>query len=324
MSSTGTGTNTDTTAIATTTVTTTATEAPRAVTGVVVSGGALKALSAIGVFRYLETSGARAVAFAPRREMTFVGTSAGTVIALMLALGCTSVTMRDAVADGLIRGRVTFDVNEVFECLSTFGLNSGSAITEFAENVLLTALGRRDFTFAQLHAATGGTTFAVCVVDVVSGKREFWDHRTAPDVQVSLGVRASCGIPLLFTPVVLGPGVYVDGGLLDNLPVDYFSADELPSVLAIEFVEERRLRPRPSDGNFVDYVHALIDVLLTTSASRRDQVVAGARVTVAVEGRSWIEADEEDGLALALTAEYLERMIETGFEAAERTWGAAA
>jgi predicted acylesterase/phospholipase RssA len=45
-------------------------------------------------------------------------------------------------------------------------------------------------------------------------------------------VLASCSIPAIFPPFVIGEGVFVDGGLADNMPVNLFS-EALDEVIAI-------------------------------------------------------------------------------------------
>jgi len=57
--------------------------------------------------------------------------------------------------------------------------------------------------------------FRCVAVDMVSRQKHVFDSGSLPQA-----LRASMSIPGFFTPVVDGNHIYVDGGLLDNLPVD--------------------------------------------------------------------------------------------------------
>lgn len=53
----------------------------------------------------------------------------------------------------------------------------------------------------------------------LSGRRaKVWSSKDTPDESVAFAVRCSCSIPLFFEPVEAGVDLYVDGGMLSNLP----------------------------------------------------------------------------------------------------------
>jgi len=59
------------------------------------------------------------------------------------------------------------------------------------------------------------TPFRCVSVDLVSGKNKVWNSGLLNEA-----LRSTMSIPAMFSPVRKGGGIYVDGGLLDNLPVD--------------------------------------------------------------------------------------------------------
>jgi len=69
--------------------------------------------------------------------------------------------------------------------------------------------------------------FKVSVTDFNTGTQTVFE--TGPIIPAVL---ASCSIPAIFPPFVIGEGVYVDGGLADNMPINLFSA-VLEDVIAI-------------------------------------------------------------------------------------------
>ncbi|MEO8748402.1 MAG: patatin-like phospholipase family protein, partial [Rhodanobacter sp.] len=67
----------------------------------------------------------------------------------------------------------------------------------------------------------------------LSGRRaKIWSTMYTPDENVGFAVRCSCSIPLFFEPVEAGADLYVDGGMLSNLPAFVF-AEERMNVLAL-------------------------------------------------------------------------------------------
>ena len=58
----------------------------------------------------------------------------------------------------------------------------------------------------------------------LSGRRaKVWSSQHTPDEHVAMAVRCSCSIPLFFEPVEAGNDLYVDGGMLSNLPSFVFA-----------------------------------------------------------------------------------------------------
>lgn len=51
---------------------------------------------------------------------------------------------------------------------------------------------------------------------------KIWSTTTTPNESVALAVRASCSIPIFFQPVQIGEMLFVDGGILANLPLFVF------------------------------------------------------------------------------------------------------
>lgn len=62
------------------------------------------------------------------------------------------------------------------------------------------------------------------------GKLQVFDSRLTPNVEVALACRASASLPVIFAPVEIKigdnpPKLYVDGGVSDNIPFNYFDVD---------------------------------------------------------------------------------------------------
>ena len=156
--------------------------------GLALSGGGAKGLAYVGVFKFLEERGIR--------PDVIVGTSAGAIAAVLWADGHTSDEIREMFA-----GREFSEFARVQ--VPTTGLFDSRGVSEFLKRNL------RAKTFEELRIPT-----IVMATDLDNGR----GHRfnSGPIVEA---VRASCSIPIIFSPVVIDGVHYVDGGLFHNFPV---------------------------------------------------------------------------------------------------------
>ena len=152
--------------------------------GLALSGGGAKGLAYVGVFKFLEERGIR--------PDVIVGTSAGAIAAVLWADGHTSDEIREMFA-----GREFSEFARVQ--VPTTGLFDSRGVSEFLKRNL------RAKTFEELRIPT-----IVMATDLDNG----CGHRfsSGPIVEA---VRASCSIPIIFSPVVIDGVHYVDGGLFN-------------------------------------------------------------------------------------------------------------
>ena len=75
--------------------------------------------------------------------------------------------------------------------------------------------------------------FGAVAVNLLDGKAE-----TITKGNLSHALQASCAIPALRKPVQLGHGLYIDGGVLDNLPVERTKKMGADLVIAVDIDEK--------------------------------------------------------------------------------------
>lgn len=63
----------------------------------------------------------------------------------------------------------------------------------------------------------------VVATDLAGKRPKVWSTEDTPEESVALAVRCSCSIPLFFEPVPMGNDLFVDGGMLSNLPSFVFA-----------------------------------------------------------------------------------------------------
>jgi len=155
--------------------------------GIVLGGGGARGFVHLGVLTALEEKG-----IIPN---IVSGVSAGAIIGAFIASG-----KKPSEIMKLIKDSKFIDYAKLR--LPTTGLFS---LDNFGKNIEKDLPARR---FSDLKLP-----FYVAVTNLYSGKVEYLNE--GPLIPA---IQASCSIPMLFSPVEINGNLYVDGGLLDNLP----------------------------------------------------------------------------------------------------------
>ncbi len=156
--------------------------------GLALSGGGAKGFAHIGVFKLLEECSLM--------PDVIVGTSAGALMGVLFADGYSADELKV-----LFTGREFSEFAQLQ--LPKSGLFDSTRFSDFLRSHL------RAKTFEELKIP-----MKVVATDLDHGESHVFS--SGPLVEA---VTASCSIPIIFSPVVIGGVHYVDGGLFQNFPV---------------------------------------------------------------------------------------------------------
>jgi predicted acylesterase/phospholipase RssA len=173
--------------------------------GLVLAGGGARSLAHIGVLRELEDAGIVVNRIA--------GTSLGSVVAAVYALGVDGETLEELHYEAFVRGDPIGDYT-----VPTRALTKGRRTPE----VLRHYLG------ADTVIEAMPRLFRCVSVDLLN--RELVVHRTGLAWQA---VAASARLPILTPPLRSGDRLLVDGCVLDNLPVGTLLEREVGPIVAV-------------------------------------------------------------------------------------------
>lgn len=194
--------------------------------GLVLSGGGARGFAHIGVYHALRAAGV---------PIDVVGgCSIGAPIAGGIAIGVADADMV-ATAERLFHRLLDYT-------LPVVSLLKGERITT-SINEMFGSWDIEDMWLPFYCVSTNLTTSSLEV------------HRSG---DAALAVRASVSIPGVLPPVPYGRSLLVDGGVLDNLPIDAMVADQrVGTVLAVDVTPPRGPRPRSDYGMSVSGPRAL-------------------------------------------------------------------
>lgn len=110
----------------------------------------------------------------------------------------------------------------------------GDALRAFFRTFLRRRNG--DTTFKELFARTR-IRLVIVATGLSSGTAEYFSYETHPDVHVLDALCASAAIPLVFPPVRIGGRYYIDGGVVDNLPLSALGPCAVGIVSPVTFCD---------------------------------------------------------------------------------------
>jgi len=186
--------------------------APRKpVLGLVLGAGAARGFAHIGVIKALEAQGIR--------PDLVVGSSAGSVIAALLASGATGNDLN----------RLALNLDEA--TIADWGLPFAGRFGGLIKGEALQAMVNREVrnkTIEQMNLPLG-----VVATELQTGKGVLFRSGNT-----GLAVRASCSVPGVFQPATINGKEYVDGGLVAPVPVSYARQMGATVVIAVNISSE--------------------------------------------------------------------------------------
>jgi NTE family protein len=280
------------------------TETERPSIGVALSGGSALGLAHIGVLRYFEEH------HIPVDKIG--GTSMGGLIGGLYATGMDSSQIRSTVenanwnalldpsppfADQPIAdkqkwnrtfGDLTLRFGKGFQL--PIGLNPGESLSLLLSRTTMAYSGVSDFDQLPIP-------FRCVATDLVSGDSVVFSKGSLP-----VAMRATMSLPGVFTPVKLDRMVLVDGGVLDNIPVDEVRNMGAKIVIAVAFEN-----PKAKPDQFKSIPDVMRQTISLVVAKNEQRSLAKADLVILVDTKSFSATDYQRW----------SEIIEAGYQAAK-------
>lgn len=181
------------------------------VIGLVLGAGAARGFAHVGVIKALEAQGIR--------PDIVVGSSAGSVIAALLASGATGNDLN----------RLALNLDEA--TIADWGLPFAGKFGGLIKGDALQNMVNREVQHKSIEQMR--IPLGIVATELQSGKGVLF--RTG---NTGLAVRASCSVPGVFQPAVISGKEYVDGGLVAPVPVSYARQMGATLVIAVNISSE--------------------------------------------------------------------------------------
>ena len=233
-------------------------------------GGGVKGVAYPGALQVLESED-----ILPKIERV-AGTSAGSIVAALIALGYSPEEMQLLMLDLDFKqfedGSVLGGPRRFFQ---KFGWFKGDYFLEWMQCRVKEQTGNPDATFADLHKDRSKfKDLFVLSTDLSRRRSQVFSFDTSPNLPVAQAVRASMSIPLFFEAFYIDDDLFgetgqkqdlfVDGGVLDNYPIELFDQNGVnPQTLGLFLYDQGApVNPDYKIDSFPEYARNLFEALL--------------------------------------------------------------
>jgi NTE family protein len=195
----------------------------------VLSGGGPKGFAHIGVLKALEEFNIL------KNINTIASCSIGTIVSVMFIIGYTVKEM--------IEFAESFDFNklrgiEPLNFLANYGLDNGEKLIITLKKLFEAKKISNSITFKELYKLKR-INLIMSTVCLNNKNVYYLSHKTFPDLEVITGIRMSTSVPIWFVPVNYHNKLYIDGGCIDNYPIELFK-DNLDQVIGACLCDEQK------------------------------------------------------------------------------------
>lgn len=312
--------------------------AERPKVGLVLCGGGAKGAAHVGVLKVLEE-------YEIPIDM-IVGTSMGAIIGGLYSIGYTASELDTLLMaqdwdlvmnDRLDRKKISYDRKKYenkYLVRIPFGLDDYSRLSfesrdrvPILSNVPMAVVNGHNIynLFTKLSVGYQDSIdfnkmpipFACVAVDLVNKEEVVFHSGKFVDA-----IRASMAIPGYFTPARIGDRVFVDGGALNNYPVDVAREMGADIIIGVKLGELEKAEKDPDVKNIGDMVGSLLDLYMGTKEA---EAIANTDIliTPSIKGYNALSFDLESLRALIGNGESAARSKRLQIEALKKSLDAA-
>ena len=226
--------------------------------GIALSGGGIRGIAHAGVLKALEDNNIKIDIIG--------GCSSGSMVASLYAMGYTPHYIyllfkryaKDIAA--LNTKPIISGLGHFFKGKKVFSSLKDGEIIETVYNKLAIRRGIKNISQIQMP-------LVIPTVDITKSKEYVFTNNIPQnvedtsqyitDITIGKAVRASSSFPAVFNPCLMGEHTFMDGGALDNIPVNAVKKQGVDKVIEVKFDAD----PVDENSNIMDIVMKTIDIM---------------------------------------------------------------
>lgn len=191
----------------------------------VISGGAIKGFSGLGSLKCILDNNISS------SFNTLAGSSVGAIICFLYNIGYSPQDQYDILEQIDFTQLIKYIEPENLLLDPYFAISSAEPIMYAVYKFMKNKNINKNITFSQLYAITKINLIitGTCLNDITL---KYFSHTTTPDMQILKAIRITISIPFIFRPYQYEGKLWVDGGVMNNFPIDLFN-DRLDDVIGI-------------------------------------------------------------------------------------------
>ncbi len=226
--------------------------------GIALAGGGIRGIAHAGVLKAFEDNGIKIDAIG--------GTSAGSIVATLYAMGYKPYyiyVLFKRYAKEIINISNAPIINGIGSFVKTkklgiVGLNDGTSLEKMCNEL---AIRKKVKVIADIKMP-----LVIPTVDIAEAKeyiltncapRDNKDDQYITEIEIGKAVRASSSFPAVFCPTEYKNHIFMDGGVLDNIPIIELKKIYGKKIIAVNFESD----PVESDSDLMDIVMKTLDIM---------------------------------------------------------------
>jgi len=223
----------------------------------VVSGGGMKGFLFIGAIKLLfELDIIKKIKY-------FYGTSIGGFVILCIVLGWNIDETLKFTINFPIDLMIDFDIDSFIE---NYGLIPKINFETFIKKIITYKGFKENITFSELYASTSKEINFISY-SLKNNDSIVINHINTPDIMVWEGLYMTASLPILIPPYIYNNDIFIDGGIIDNFPIDRVQVSNRSKILGIcanSYIPEwQNLEKSILDKDFINYSLELIKIFFT-------------------------------------------------------------
>lgn len=188
----------------------------------VLSGGGVKGFAYIGVFKkLLELNKLNNLEH-------IISVSIGSVFGLLYLIGYTYEELYEEFINKNLNELMDYKISNF---VKRYGFESGKKFMTWVETMLLKKGISKTITFNEIFKIRK-IKYSVIATNLNLYKLETFNHEKSPKMKILKAIRMTISLPLILTKEDYKNNIYIDGGVISNLPM-YLAEEDFPNILGI-------------------------------------------------------------------------------------------
>jgi predicted acylesterase/phospholipase RssA len=219
----------------------------------VLSGGSVRTISTLGAIQYCYDNNLI------QGVKTYIGTSAGGMIAYLLAIGYTPTEIMVYICTHNLFKDYHFDIVSM---MSGGGAVNFTLFQEILEQMTIEKIGRL-VTLKDIKDLFN-KNLILTTYNFSKKELQYLSAETTPDMPCLVAIRMTSSLPLVFSAYKYMNEYYIDGGLCDNFPITYkLDDDNIKSRrlgININMDIEKDDGGNPNNIGLLEYIYKLLTI----------------------------------------------------------------
>lgn len=153
------------------------------------------------------------------------GTSAGAIVALLVSLNYTFDEIEEELKKLDMKNFMDDDwgiITDTSRFFFKYGWHKGEELLKWIKKIIENKTGNPNTTFEDINKSNNFKDLYIVGTNLSSHFSEIFSFEKTPHMHLAQAVRISISIPLFFEAVTYNDSIYIDGGVLNNYPVQLF------------------------------------------------------------------------------------------------------